>query len=51
VLASLGHVDQMMVTGTDLDRFPEEFADAASVIAVKEGSTRPAASPGAKRSR
>lgn len=50
VLASLGHVEQMMVTGTDLDRFPEEFAESASVIAVKEGSTRPVAGPGAKRS-
>lgn len=51
VLASLGHVEQMMVTGTDLDRFPEEFVADANVIAVKEGSTRPAAGQGAKRSR
>jgi DNA replication and repair protein RecF len=51
VMASLGHVEQMMVTGTDLDRFPEEFAQAANVIAVREGTLQPlAGSRAAKRS-
>ena len=52
VLASLGHIEQMMVTGTDLDRFPEEFAAGASLIAVREGSARSlvAGRPGAKAS-
>ncbi len=40
VLASLGQIEQMMVTGTDLDHFPEEFAAGASLIAVREGSAR-----------
>ncbi len=52
VLASLGQIEQMMVTGTELDRFPEEFAAGASLIAVREGSARPlvAGRPGAKAS-
>ncbi len=52
VLASLGQIEQMMVTGTELDRFPEEFAAQASVIAVSEGSARPlvAGRPGARAS-
>jgi DNA replication and repair protein RecF len=52
VLASLGQIEQMMVTGTELDRFPEEFAAQASVISVREGSARPlvAGRPGATAS-
>jgi len=52
VLASLGQIEQMMVTGTDLDRFPDEFAAGASLIAVREGSARPlvADRPGARAS-
>ena len=52
VLASLGQIEQMMVTGTELDRFPREFAEQASVIAVREGSARPlvADRPGARAS-
>ncbi len=43
VLAALGQIEQMMVTGTELDRFPEEFAAGASLVSVSEGSTRPLA--------
>ncbi|MEO8456557.1 MAG: DNA replication/repair protein RecF [Chloroflexota bacterium] len=50
VLASLGHVEQMVVTGTDLDPFPEEFSDGASVIAVREGTVLALVGEGAKRS-
>jgi DNA replication and repair protein RecF len=52
VLASLGQIEQMMVTGTELDRFPEEFAAEASLIAVRGGSTQPlvADPPGARAS-
>jgi DNA replication and repair protein RecF len=52
VLASLGQIEQMMVTGTELDRFPREFAEQASVIAVREGSARTlvADRPGARGS-
>jgi DNA replication and repair protein RecF len=52
VLAALGDVEQMLVTGTDWDRFPEEFLDSASLFEVEEGSVRPLVPdlPGARRS-
>ena len=43
VLASLGEVDQMFVTGTDWDRFSGSFLDDASLFAVEAGSARPLA--------
>lgn len=43
VLASLGDVDQMLVTGTDWDRFPRSFLADASLFAVEAGSVRPLA--------
>jgi len=43
VLAALGDVDQMLVTGTDWDRFPQSFLDGASLFAVESGSVRPLA--------
>jgi len=43
VLAALGDVDQMLVTGTDWDRFSRSFMEDASLFAVEAGSTRPLA--------
>jgi len=43
VLAALGDVDQMIVTGTDWDRFSASFLDDASLFAVEAGSARPLA--------
>ncbi|HEY5640975.1 MAG TPA: DNA replication and repair protein RecF [Dehalococcoidia bacterium] len=43
VLATLGDVDQMLVTGTDRDRFSGAFLDGASLFAVEAGSVRPLA--------
>lgn len=42
VLAAIGDVDQMMVTGTDWDRFPEEFLAGASLFSVEGGTVQPA---------
>ena len=49
VLAAIGDVDQMMVTGTDWDRFPADFLAGASLFRVEGGSVQPAVakSPGA----
>lgn len=46
VLAALGDVDQMLVTGTDWDRFSASFLDDASLFFVEGGSAR-ALEPGA----
>jgi DNA replication and repair protein RecF len=45
VLGSLGDVDQMLVTGTDWDRFPQSFLVDASLFAVEAGSVRPLSAP------
>ena len=41
VLSSLGDVEQLMITGTDWDRFPPEFLAHAARFAVEEGRARP----------
>ena len=46
VLAAIGDVDQMMVTGTDWDRFPGDFLARASRFEVEGGSVRALVSPG-----
>lgn len=43
VLGALGVGEQMLVTGTDWDRFPAEFVSAASLLEVESGSVRPTA--------
>ena len=43
VLAAIGDVDQMMVTGTDWDRFPQSFLEGASQYEVERGSVQPLA--------
>ncbi|HUF53367.1 MAG TPA: DNA replication and repair protein RecF [Dehalococcoidia bacterium] len=45
VLAALGDVDQMLVTGTDWDRFPRSFLADASLFAVEAGSVQPLGAP------
>jgi DNA replication and repair protein RecF len=40
VLSALGVGEQMLVTGTDWDRFPEEFVAGASLYEVESGSVR-----------
>ena len=40
VLAAIGRVDQMLVTGTDWDRFPAEFVGNADLFAVECGEVR-----------
>jgi DNA replication and repair protein RecF len=45
VLTAIGNVDQMMVTGTDWDRFPDEFLAAASRFEVRGGSVHPLGVP------
>jgi DNA replication and repair protein RecF len=40
VLAALGAVDQMIVSGADLDRFPPSFHQGADVFTVDAGSVR-----------
>jgi DNA replication and repair protein RecF len=42
VMASLGSVDQLLITGTDWDRFSPEFATAAARFRVEAGSVSPA---------
>ena len=51
VLAALGDVDQMLVTGTDWDRFPGSFLEGASLFEVAAGSARlrEAGVPGPRR--
>ncbi len=44
VLAAIGDIDQMLVTGTDWDRFPEEFVSRAALFTVKAGEIHPASS-------
>jgi DNA replication and repair protein RecF len=53
VLAALGDVDQMLVTGTDWDRFSRPFLDDASLFAVEAGSARAleAGAPAPRRDR
>lgn len=43
VLGALGVGEQMLVTGTDWDRFPAEFVAAASLFEVESGSVLPPA--------
>lgn len=42
VLDAIGDMDQMLVTGTDLDAFSSAFVAAAAVYSVEDGSVRPA---------
>jgi DNA replication and repair protein RecF len=46
VLAAIGDVDQMMVTGTDWDRFPDDFLARASRLEVEGGSVQAPVSSG-----
>jgi DNA replication and repair protein RecF len=41
VLSSLGDVDQLIITGTDWDRFSPDFTAGASRFVVEDGSVRP----------
>lgn len=41
VLAALGDMEQMLVTGTDSDRFPEDFAAVAQLMRVESGTLKP----------
>jgi DNA replication and repair protein RecF len=41
VLAAVADMEQLLITGTDWDRFPSEFVSAAACFAVEEGSVRP----------
>jgi DNA replication and repair protein RecF len=41
VLSSLGDVQQLLITGTDWDRFPPEFASGAARFAVADGAVQP----------
>jgi len=41
VLAAIGEVEQMLVTGTDLDRFEDGFLAVSSLYLVEKGSVRP----------
>ena len=41
VLAGLAQVDQMLVTGTDWDRFPADYLAGASRFQVRSGSVQP----------
>lgn len=40
VLAAIGRIDQMLVTGTDWDRFPSELVSNAALFAVEDGAVR-----------
>ncbi len=42
VLAAIGDVDQMLVTGTDRDRFPSDLISGASVYTIHDGAATPA---------
>ena len=41
VLASVADYEQMLITGTDLDRFPPHFLSRAALFAVEANSVRP----------
>jgi len=41
VLSSLGDVQQLLITGTDWDRFPPDFLAHAARFAVEDGCARP----------
>jgi DNA replication and repair protein RecF len=45
VLSAIGDVDQMMVIGTDWDRFPPEFLERATRFSVEKGSVQPLVAP------
>jgi DNA replication and repair protein RecF len=50
VLAALSGMEQIIVTGTDWDRFPEEFLSGAALFSVKGGCATPLlADPAARR--
>ena len=50
VLAAIGDVEQLLITGADWDRFPPEFRSGAACFAVEEGGVRPlATAPAAAR--
>jgi DNA replication and repair protein RecF len=40
VLTDLGDMEQLLVTGTDSDRFPEDFAADAQLLRVEDGSVQ-----------
>jgi DNA replication and repair protein RecF len=40
VLAAVADMEQLLITGTDWDRFPPEFVSSAACFAVEEGSVR-----------
>ena len=40
VLAAVADMEQLLITGTDWDRFPAEFVSAAACFAVEEGAVR-----------
>jgi DNA replication and repair protein RecF len=40
VMEALGDVEQMLVTGTDWDRFPAEFLESAATFEVREGAVQ-----------
>jgi DNA replication and repair protein RecF len=41
VLTEIGGMDQLLVTGTDWDRFPGEFVSTAASFEVEQGAVRP----------
>jgi DNA replication and repair protein RecF len=41
VMSSIGHVDQVLVTGTEAERFPREFLNRAKLYVVERGSVQP----------
>jgi DNA replication and repair protein RecF len=41
VLAAIGKVDQLLITGADWDRFPPEFTSGAACFKVQGGAARP----------
>lgn len=49
VLAAVADYEQMLVTSTDLDRFPPEFLSPASLFSVEAGSIQPWAGQAASR--
>lgn len=50
VLAAIGDVEQLLITGADWDRFPPEFRSGAACFAVEGGGLRPlATAPAAAR--
>ena len=50
VLTAVGDMEQLLITGTDWDRFPQTFVSGAACFTVEEGAVRaPAAVPAAAR--